>query len=457
MNSNISQQSSFIVNASFGIDEDKLFVPGTLEFDSTNLYISSNSKDLRQIIETGKLIYGIGTLISHDKNNQEFITPVYLTLDGFASVINNNALTHIGGSFYEKDEVISCFIGDFFVNEHTEFEDILINLTNLSNWLSGSLNNPEYLIPDINKDFATINTPETNDILASSNKNEKLRLIRHNFYYNSQNSVTAVTSSIGVTNNIELKDVKSSLPNFLLLNQQVKNWYNLLTGTSESIYKITGTVTITDSSDNSSRIEVQLFKSNSPKTNLNDFSFITTWSQRTSDWYQNCINSLYTWKESYDQLMPINNSIRPDFLGDTDQQLQAECVSLEMIFDTFCDVEYRKKEGLSKDDDIYYVNKIKYILTTKINQNILKESLLKYNNNITVNDFSKKIKKTRNTLSHSSSMVNNIPLEERMRLQTLLKIIIRDWLLSKISIKRKYIDAEYEVTKPFNFSITKTW
>ncbi|WP_203650036.1 HEPN domain-containing protein [Secundilactobacillus yichangensis] len=454
MNNKISQQCSFTVNASFGTELDKLNTPGSLEYNSSDLFISSNSHNLQKLVASGQLVYGIGSLLGTDENQKEIITPVHLTLDGFSPLISRENITDVGEATFNKYQILSSFIGDFFVNKETKFKDIIAYLTNFSNWLSSDLNNPKYSLQDHDKFLATVKTPDTPNMIAKSAQNKNLQLMRGDSAFNAKNSLTSVTSSVVVNNYIQLKAINGSISQLLLVNQQINSWYNLITGTTEKVYKIIGT---RDDPSHKAPQEVQLFNSNSCKVNFNDFSYITTFIRRTKDLYQNCIDSLNTWINSYDALISIYNSIKPNQPGELDQQLQNECVALQLIFDTFYEPEYRKKKSLSKDRKINYKCKVNYVLKEKIDSDMLNKATKKYEPISNDKDFITQIKDIRNTLSHSSTTREHVPLENRSVLHALLRIIIRDWLLSKIGIQRNYINAEYFVNKPFNFSVIHTW
>lgn len=453
MNSNISQYSSFTVNGFLGTNSNSLDIPVILEFDTTDLFISSSSRKLRLQVSKKQLLYGIGTFVGQDDKNSRIVTQVHFTLDGFSQLINKESIGSTGNAVYTKYKVMSAFIGDFFVDQQTTFNDVFIYLTNFSNWLSGPKNNPDYFFPDPNKSQVTVKTPDASNILASSRLNRDLQLVRDDFAYNAQNNLTTVITQVGVTNYIKLKNIDASLSKLLLLNQQINSWYNLLTGTSETIYKVSGTKKFSPEQLS----EVQLFSSNTVKTNLNDFSFITTVSPRNDKWYQNCIDSLSKWMIHYDDFISISNSVKPNQPGEIDQQLQNECVALQLMFDTFYKDEYDKEKPHSRRKKVNYVDMIEYILTNKINSDLVSEAVEKYDKNSDLDEFICQIKDIRNTLSHSSTLKEHVSLEKRILFRAILKVLIRDWLLSFIGIDRKYIDAEYTIHKPYDFSIIPAW
>lgn len=455
--------------ADFSKNQKEFDCTGILHYSSKGLVLSSNNLSMRKIISQNSVIYGYGTLNGTTEQGKKMTFGVMLTLNGFAVLESKDNGSFVGAVNYSKWRILSAFIGDYFVTSETNFEKVNIYPTNFANWLEGDANNPLYVLPDDYTGVATIKSQNIYTLATEKNDDFQLKLRREESSVNANNSVSTITSKIVVSNSVQLLTSGSSIQQLILRKSQVNSWYNLCTNNAEKLYKVEGEKKQIEGKP----IEtVQLFENNYPETSLNDYAHISTFLRRDAAWYKNILASLSRWIDKYDFFVPIFNSIRPDLIGDTDQRLQNECVALELIFDHFYTEEYVKSHpeddkasdhGHDKNNKsvetkrITYYNKVKYILDGKFDSELLHQSISKLSGTRTQDSFEKGIKDLRNVLSHSATSLEGIPFSKRVNFEVLLRILIRNWLLSQIGIDSKYRDIEYKVNKPFNYTITQLW
>lgn len=434
----VTMLDEFLIVGQWGISENQLNSYGTLTFRDGKVSLVTTKRIEIANTDSPSLL-GIGHVKSksNDKDN-----PFMITLKGVIETSRSGGL-----KFFPKNKVLqdhhyeyialTMFIGNMFINDRSKFETVKAYPTNFSQWLHNSMKDFEQSKLIKNKLVISSEGNLANSIL--SNKDRDTYSFKRTMLSREDNQIDRLDRTIQVIDYFQW-DRRGiiSLKEAIALLSKVTSWYRLVTNKNESVFKASF-------ADGNKTVDFfDLTKSVINETH--DYSRETTYFRRTREWKENVLLSLKKWIEDYDRLGPLVVGIYPPETLPIEFKLETVCAEIETIVNNY----YKKMEkSYYKKKVSYFVDQIDDFVTSKIfgllSTNVDSESLADM------------IKKYRNPLSHNFIEAGQKPLEEKVELFSIIKVMIRNWLLNEIGVDKNIIKEEFHIFNPVSQGMVKVF